>query len=472
MSLSRRHFLRNATATSLAFAGLPALRAQSGSETSQVYLSEVEGYGRLQPDAAGLFDLPQGFQYQVLSETGDAMNDGLIVPGRFDGMGCFAREDGKIVLVRNHELRPDQPDQSPFGADQSGLDLIDRDKVHDFMENGMPHLGGTTHLVLDPDTLEVEEQYLSLTGTLLNCAGGVTPWGSWITCEEGELSVGEHAGVEHGYCFEVPADATGLVAPVPLKAMGRFRHEAVAVDPATGAVYQTEDRYEAALFYRFLPDVPGELARGGRLQALAIKGRPGMDMRNWAESRDLLRTGDWLEVEWIDMDDVEAPDADLALRGLAAGAARFVRGEGLWWGENECYFTCTDGGPGHLGQIFRYQPSPLEGQPGEADQPGRIQLFVQSADARILERCDNLCVAPWGDLIVVEDGDAEQFIRGVTPEGEVYTIGRNAVSGPDGEKSEITGPCFSPDGSTLFFNVQRYPGRTFAVRGPWESRLR
>lgn len=128
--------------------------------------------------------------------------------------------------------------------------------------------------------------------------------------------------------------------------------------------------------------------------------------------------------------------------------------------------------PRHLGQIFRYQPSPFEGTAREAEQPGRLQLFVQSDDARVMEKCDNVCVAPWGDLIVVEDGDEDQYIRGVTPEGRVYTIGRNADADAFGEKSEICGPCFSPDGSTLFFNVQRNPGRTFAVRGPWPGRSR
>jgi secreted PhoX family phosphatase len=469
MSLTRRIFLRNSIATSAAFAGLASMAAGQSGEPAG-YLNQVPGFGPLQPDPASLFELPRGFTYQVLSTVGDEMTDGLLAPGDFDGMGCFARDDGRIVLVRNHELNPAQTEVSAFGPANERLGLIDRALVHDWTADGLPNLGGTSHLVLNAQTLEVEEEYLSLVGTINNCAGGVTPWGSWITCEETTVGIGDAGHVEHGYCFEVPASATGLVAPVPLKAMGRFRHEAVAVDPDTGIVYETEDEYAGACFYRFVPNVPGQLAEGGRLQALAVRGRPGLDIRNWADSGPEVAVGDWLEVEWIDLDDVESPNADLWIRAVAAGAAKFTRCEGLFWGDGECYFTSTDGGPAHIGQIWRYQPSPLEGQTGETGQPARLQLFVESDDPQIMEKCDNICVAPWGDLIVVEDGDAEQYIRGVTPAGQVYTIGRNAASGPDGNKSEITGPCFSPDGSTLFFNVQRYPGRTFAVRGPWGDR--
>jgi hypothetical protein len=454
MPLSRRHFLRSTAATSLAFSGLSTLAAAQERSEIQDYLNQVDGFGPLQADPAGLFDLPDGFSYDVISTAGDAMSDGLVVPGDLDGMACFQRADGRIVLVRNHELRAHETAKSPYGADAAGLALIDRERVHDWADRDTPHLGGTTHIVLDPQTLAVEAQFLSLAGTENNCAGGPTPWGSWLTCEETERNAGDGAHVEHGYVFEVPHDATGLVDPVPLKAMGRFRHEAVAVDPATSIAYQTEDRYDLCLFYRFIPRVAQRYAEGGRLQALAVRGQPGLDLRNWTQSR--IRPGEWMDVEWVDLDDVEAPEADLALRGFTAGAAQFTRGEGIWWGEDECYFACTDGGPERLGQIWRYQPD---------ENGGRLQLFFESHDGAVMENCDNLCVAPWGDLIVVEDGDADQYIRGVTPAGEVYTIGRNAHP----ENSEICGPCFSPDGSTLFFNVQRGPGRTFAVRGPWPA---
>lgn len=468
MSLSRRSFLTRAAATTSAFAVLPLLSGCGRADTG-AYLNEVEGYGPLRRDSRGLFDLPRGFSYEVLSQTGDSMSDGLLVPGDPDGMAAFAGRDGLIRLVRNHELMPDEPAKSAFGENGERFARVDASRVFDFTADGQPHPGGTTTLIIDPDRLRVERQFLSLAGTANNCAGGPTPWGSWISCEETLLQAGELARYDHGYPFEVRADADGLVDPVPLRGLGRFRHEAAAVDPATGIVYQTEDD-EPGLFYRFIPDHPGELWRGGRLQALAIRGRPGADLRNWPESANPVGVGSRLEVHWVDLEDIHNPDGDLAARGIAAGAARFTRGEGLWFGQDELYFCCTDGGPVRLGQIWRYRPSRFEGYAQERSEAGILELFVESTDARRLDKCDNITIAPWGDLIVVEDGEDDQFIRGVTAQGHIYTIGRNAQSDADGEYSEITGPCFSPDGTTLFFNVQKAPGRTFAVRGPWPQR--
>lgn len=468
MTVSRRHFLRHSAAVSTAFAALPLLSA-CGRRDPDGYINQVEGFGPLRADPRGLFDLPEGFDYVSFSDTGETMDDGLLVPGDHDGMAAFPGPDGLITLVRNHELRPGENDRSPFGENAERIGRIDQARLYDRTRDGAPFLGGTTTVHVDPQSRQVVRQFLSLAGTENNCAGGPTPWGSWISCEETLSRAGERGAQDHGYAFEVPSAATALIDPAPLRSLGRFKREAVAIDPATGVVYQTEDD-RPSLITRFLPDHPGELWRSGRVQALAVRGRPGVNTHNWDHGAERIEVGVPLRADWIDLDDIDNPDNDLAARGVAAGAANFTRGEGMWFGRGEVFFCCTDGGPDQIGQIWRYRPSRFEGYDQERETPGELTLLVESTNDALLEKCDNITVAPWGDLIVVEDGDGDQYIRGVTPEGRVYTIGRNASPDNLGEYSEITGPCFSPDGTLLFFNVQSGPGRTFAVRGPWAQR--
>lgn len=293
-----------------------------------------------------------------------------------------------------------------------------------------------------------------------NCAGGPTPWQTWISCEETTQKAGDGGTKDHGYNFEVLATAaSGIAEPVPLRAMGRFNHEAVAVDPASGVVYQTEDRGDG-LIYRFLPSTPGELAKGGRLQALVVDGQPSLDLRNWKEQTARPRQA--FCTRWIDLDDVEAPEDDLRFRGFEAGAARFARGEGMWYGQSTVYFACTNGGRAKKGQIWRYTPSRFEGQSAEKNEPGTLELFVEPNSGGLIDNADNLTVSPWGDLILCEDGSGRQFLVGVTPAGTIYKFARNAVS-----RSEFAGATFAPDGSTLFVNIQS-DGLTLAITGPWK----
>ena len=241
--------------------------------------------------------------------------------------------------------------------------------------------------------------------------------------------------------------------------MGRFRHEAIAVDPRSGAVYQTEDRGDG-LFFRFLPHEPGKLAKGGRLQALKIRDKARADTRNWYGSD--LTVGQKLSVEWVDISNVEAPDDDLRYQGcFERGAARFARGEGCWFGHDSVFFACTNGGLKRKGQIFRYRPSPVEATSGEAAQPGTLELYIEPNDGKLIENADNLTIAPWGDLIVCEDGTDPQFLVGITPSGKIYKLARTNLG-------ELAGAVFSPDGSTLFVNIQT-PGVTVAITGPWKS---
>lgn len=414
------------------------------------------GYGPLQPDPAGLLDLPRGFSYRAISSHGDSMNDGLVVPDNFDGMGCFRLDERRIALVRNHELRAEALKKGPAGKD--GLREVEAYDRH--AKGGAALPGGTSTIVLDARTLAIEDQYLSLTGTIRNCAGGVTPWGSWLTCEEDVTRAGEDGlSQDHGWVFEVPAAHRGLARPEPLKAMGRFNHEAVCVDPATGIAYLTEDR-DDSLLYRFLPHERGALAKGGRLQALALIDGPA-DTRNWG-THDFT-PGQWAKARWIDLDGVDSPADDLRQRGAGAGAALFARGEGIWFGSGEFYFCCTSGGAAGLGQIMRYRPSPAEGQAGEKDAPGQLQIFIESQEKAMFNYGDNLTVGPNGHLIVCEDQYThivDNHLRGVTPDGALYTLAKLR------SQTELAGACFSPDGSTLFVNLYS-PGKTLAIRGPW-----
>ena len=471
MEATRREYMVGLSATAAGFAGLKMLTASAASAQTM-----VSGYGPLVPDPARLLDLPSGFSYQIVSREGAPMSDGLVTPAAFDAMACFPVRGSRqrVALVRNHEMWPNLTEGGAFGPGHALARNIPRSKFFDVAPDGAPKLGGTTTLIWDMQQRKLVRSHLSLAGTCGNCAGGATPWNSWLSCEETIEKAAPLVGRPHGFVFEVPSQATGLVDPVPLTAMGRFVHEAAIVDPRTGIVYLTEDRPDS-LFYRFLPHVPGQLARGGRLQALGLADQRERDLRNWpadgsrfAGQGAVLPVGGRAAVRWIDMDGVASPNGDLKDRGFARGALRFARGEGLALGRgiggSEIYICCTMGGPKKLGQVWRYRPSAAEGTATESANPGQLELFVESLDAARLKNCDNVTVTPWGDLILCEDGpdDQPQYLRGVTPQGQLYTLAANSYS-------EFAGACFSPDGSTLFVNAQS-PGITFAVTGPWLRR--
>ena len=456
-TLSRRSFLGAATGISLGLAGLRRSYALDG-----LIPAPVLDFGPLVEDPDGLLALPEGFTYTVISRVGERMSDGFYVPSRHDGMATFPGPDGYTLLVRNHEVRWGDPRRlGPFGRNNELLQRLDPGTIYDIGESGGPALGGTTTLLFDTREQRLVGHRLSLAGTLVNCAGGPTPWGSWISCEETVDKVGEGRLKNHGYNFEVPATwEGGVVTPVPLRAMGRFEHEAVAVDPASGIVFETEDQWDG-LIYRFIPDRRGQLVAGGRLQALRILDQPSMDTRNW--EGQTVWPGLPLAADWIDMSNVESPDDDLRFRGFEAGAARFARGEGMWWANDAVYFACTNGGDERRGQIWRYVPSPYEGTPRESEEPGTVELFIEPNDGTLVENTDTLTAAPWGDLIVCEDGAGDDYLVGVTPAGETYKFGHNQAG-----RGEFAGSCFSPDGTTLFVNMQ-LQGLTVAITGPWEK---
>jgi uncharacterized protein len=248
---------------------------------------------------------------------------------------------------------------------------------------------------------------------------------------------------------------------VALAAMGRFRHEAVAIDPRTDCVYLTEDLADGVL-YRFIPSKPGRLREGGRLQALVVIDTPTLDTKNWDQPR--VKVGEKRRVRWVDVSNVAAPDDDLRLQAAAKGAALFARSEGMWYGHDSIYFAATTGGKAQLGQIWKYTPSPDEGHPEESRRPATLQLIIEPNDSTVCNNADNLTVAPWGDLIVCEDGPTLNGLFGVTPQGVPYRLAYHRAS-----DAEMAGATFSPDGSVLFVNIQT-PGVTLAIHGPWSRR--
>lgn len=449
---TRRDF--NAGLASLAFGGL-ALAGCSHVKKLPDYAQRLPDYGtekmetlpkrRLYPCAQfpDLY-LPKGFECRIVSQCGDELSCGGEMPGAADGMGAFAAGPGQVVLVRNHELK---------------------------------RVGGTVTILYDYVNGKVIEQHRSLTKTSRNCSGGATPWGTWLSCEE-DLSDG------HGHVYEVPALHDGITERLPLKQLGRFNHEAAAVDPVTGAIYMTEDQIDG-LFYRFLPDDPAADPIGrGRLQALVFAEGGGTDSRNWNHT-DMVKGSPSRRVRWQTLNDPSLPpERDPGLdnpRKWARrkfGAVRFACGEGIYFGRNadgrdEIYFACTSGGRIKSGQIMRYVPDRADIDGGELD------LFLESTDEHVTNYSDNLTIAPNGDLIMCEDpyvgGErvylwrglskaAPAYVRGVTPEGLVYDIARLDNG------SEFAGACFSTKGETLFLNIYK-PATTLAITGNWGTPL-
>ena len=457
MNASRRDFLRR---SSIFAAGFLSLRSYCEQPAWGSDRPGASPYGPLVGDLNGVLDLPEGFHYRVISVSGSPLSDGFITPGLPDGMATFPGPDGLTIIVRNHEMLPYQV-PGPFGNLNELYGKIDAQKLYDRGEGLTPHLGGTTTLVYDTKNQKVVSDFLSLAGTSRNCAGGPTPWNSWITCEETVIRKGPgtdgdyRCERDHGYNFEVPAThEIALAEAVPLVDMGRFNHEAVAVDPETGIVYETEDR-DDGLIYRFLPHKPGELPAGGKLQALKFVETTSLDTRNWNEQT--VETGKQYAVEWIDMAEVTSPEDDLRYRGFDGGAARFARGEGMWYSKGQIFFACTNGGKAHTGQIWRFLPA----QTGSAE-ADKLELFIEPNDAAILEAADNLTVSPWGDIVTCEDRENGARLIGITPDGRLYPLAQNHL------RTEWAGATFSPDGSTLFANLQ-HRGMTVAITGPWNK---
>jgi uncharacterized protein len=419
--LSRRDFLKAGGVSTLALTfgstGVLSLGSKALADKSNNPASGFSGFGPLVQDPNGILDLPRGFHYKIISEEGGKLTNGGLIPGAFDGMAAFEGPNNTTVLVRNHELGTNAA--NPV----IGLNPYDPAAV-----------GGTTALVVGTNQ-EVINEYVTSSGTIRNCAGGATPWGTWLTCEETRSAT-------HGYVFEVdPQKPEDELSKTPIKDMGRFSHEACAIDPATGYVYLTEDASPSYL-YRFIPNdksqKPGALQKGGKLYAAAIEEVHG-------PAASTFKTGQKFGIVWKELDPYYCrEDAD------KHGCIKFKKLEGAFFQAGVFWFDDSSAGDKNLGRIYRYFPA-----------TNTLELFYEATDAKDMESPDNICMTPWGDLWFAEDGSGNDRIMGITPEGNIYPFAYNRLSG-----SELAGPIFSPDGKTLFMNIQS-PGKTFAIWGPF-----
>ena len=407
----------------MSLAGVAGWRALA-SEASNARRAPKGRFGPLRPDPDGVLDLPEGFRYRVLDRRGAPMDDGHLGPALPDGMGCFPTADGKLALMRNHEL-----------PGMAGSGYVDAPPTVAYSAD---HAGGVTRLVVDPDGFERMSSNLVLTGTSRNCAGGHSPWG-WLSCEE-------TTEPSHGYVFLCDAEASTVQRPRRIDAYGRFQHEAAVVDPESLVAYLTEDVGTAA-FYRFVPASPST-PFDGVLQALRVRGKPRFDTAR------AMHVGERLDVEWVDIPDPTPANGATYAQALARDAAVFSRCEGIDLADGAVTFCSTTGGPAGAGQVFRLEP--------EGD-GGTLQLVAQSLDTATLHCPDNVSVAPWGEVYLAEDPFGRPFVRGITEGGEVFDFARNALSW-----GEIAGICFSPDGRAMFASLQ-HDGLTVVITGPFPA---
>lgn len=504
----RRGFLRTTTGALLAapLGGLYGRQALAQGRMEPI----ASPYGPVRPVAdrttgLELLQLPKGFTYQSYGWAGDAMDDGAPTPMEHDGMAVVRSRvvggEEEITLIRNHESGV-QPLVGLIGAEAAydAAEITDDDGATGRLS------GGTTRLVYRGDRWVSAAPALG--GTLSNCAGGATPWGTWLTCEEDKADFSDAGGKPHGYVFEVsPVD--GETTGEAITAMGRMDHEAVAVDPRTGAVYLTEDDRNQAGLYRFVPANAdrraGALAQGGELWMAKVAGEDRADLLAPA-------IGDTHRLEWVRIEDpdlapqpfTEAPfEADnLAsgpfVQGRDAGALRFSRLEGIWHSPNDglIYIVDTSAGVGDDEEDgIVGQPGYGEGAVWTYDPANELLSCLWKSDNPVAgNNPDNITVSPRGGVLLCEDGGGVEDafgrgerLMGLTPAGETYVFAKNNVAleasmvsragksaefieAADHRDNEWAGATFDPTGRVLFVNIQT-PGITFAITGPWERGL-
>ncbi|TGN77662.1 DUF839 domain-containing protein [Streptomyces bauhiniae] len=472
MSLTRRDFARSTAAGGAgvvlagsvgALATAPqALAATDLDGAADAHGHPGIGYGPLLPDPDGILALPAGFSYRVVTYSGRTrLESGEPTPSNHDGTAAFAGPRGAVLLVNNHELKGPRASWAHPVPLAEGL-------VYDPAASG-----GCTVVEVRRDHVA---EWVGIAGTSTNCAGGSTPWGTWLTCEETEDRAGQNGmSKDHGYVFEVdPADRRANHAPKPLKALGRYAHEAVVVDPKRGHLFLTEDAAGPnGLFYRWTPPQGFHHGRGrlrtladdaGVLQAFRCFDSGGRFVDDLSRA---TRTGTVYGVDWVDVPDRDALSVPVRQQFRDGRVTRARKLEGMWWGDGGVYVVSSyareESPVQHDGQVWFYDP-----------RRRTLTLKVLLGTGGTFDGPDNITVSPYGGLVIAEDGEGVQHLFGATDGGRTYPIARNELNiGTESAPaySEFTGVTFSPDGHALFANIQD-PGIMLAITGPWKRQRR
>ncbi|GAA0354691.1 alkaline phosphatase PhoX [Streptomyces turgidiscabies] len=482
MSLTRRDFARQSAITSagVALAGsvgalatapgaLAATESAAGESAADRHGHHGVGYGPLLPDPKGLLALPAGFSYRVITHSGKTtLDSGETTPSNHDGTAAFAGPRGTTLLVNNHELKGPRANWKYPVPLTEGL-------VYD-----PAAAGGCTVVEVRPGGHVAE--WVGIAGTSTNCAGGSTPWGTWLTCEENSDRAGVNGMTkDHGYVFEVdPCDKRANRNPKPLKFFGRYDHEAVVIDPKRGHAYLTEDAATPnGLLYRWTPPQHFHYGHGafrtlsdtaGTLQAPKCFDSAGKFVDDLSRA---TKIGTVYGVDWVDVPDRDGRTVAVRKQFADGEITRARKLEGMWWADGGTYvvssYARAESPVQHDGQVWFYDPR-------RRTLTLKVLLGVNpdpSADGAF-DGPDNITVSPYGGLVIAEDGEGVQHLFGATDSGRTYPIARNELNAGTEEApeySEFTGVTFSPDGKTLYANIQT-PGIMLAITGPWKRQRR